>query len=214
MALAWMALTLLPLVVLFGEREVVAGWDAPSALIVMAYFMACARCSRASSARRSSISSSASATARSTTCCSSRSTRSSWCRRRATSRGRSSICSARSALAVYAFVHARRARPRAADLALGILLFVAGVLAMYSLWIVCAAASFWVVRLDNLRLPARRDLRHRALAGPGVPRHVALRVHVHHPGRGDDDVPGDGAARPQLDADGSRRSPARVADAR
>ena len=30
------------------------------------------------------------------------------------------------------------------------MLLVAGVLAMYSLWIVCAAASFWVVRLDNL----------------------------------------------------------------
>ena len=29
-------------------------------------------------------------------------------------------------------------------------LFVAGVLAMYSLWILCAAASFWVVKLDNL----------------------------------------------------------------
>ena len=26
----------------------------------------------------------------------------------------------------------------------------AGALAMYSLWIACAAASFWVVRLDNL----------------------------------------------------------------
>ena len=43
------------------------------------------------------------------------------------------------------------ARARApADLALGVVLFVAGVLAMYALWIVCAAASFWVVRLDNL----------------------------------------------------------------
>ena len=30
------------------------------------------------------------------------------------------------------------------------MLFGAGVLATYALWIVCAAASFWVVRLDNL----------------------------------------------------------------
>ena len=33
---------------------------------------------------------------------------------------------------------------------LGAVLFVTGVLATYALWMVCAAASFWVVRLDNL----------------------------------------------------------------
>ena len=33
---------------------------------------------------------------------------------------------------------------------LGAALFVAGVAATYALWILCAAASFWVVRLDNL----------------------------------------------------------------
>ncbi|HSN25585.1 MAG TPA: ABC-2 family transporter protein [Kofleriaceae bacterium] len=50
---------------------------------------------------------------------------------------------------VYAF-WLRGAPPAPADLALGILLLFAGVLAMYAMWIVCAAASFWVVRLDNL----------------------------------------------------------------
>jgi ABC-2 type transport system permease protein len=52
-------------------------------------------------------------------------------------------------LVVYAFVE--RGRPPAPqDVALGAALFVAGIVAMYSLWILCAAASFWVVRLDNL----------------------------------------------------------------
>jgi len=32
----------------------------------------------------------------------------------------------------------------------GLALFASGVLATYALWILCAAASFWVVRLDNL----------------------------------------------------------------
>jgi ABC-2 type transport system permease protein len=52
-------------------------------------------------------------------------------------------------LAVYALAR-RGYAPSPADLALGIVLFIAGVLAMYALWIVAAAASFWVVRLDNL----------------------------------------------------------------
>ena len=53
------------------------------------------------------------------------------------------------AVAIYALVK-RDIPPAAADLALGIALFGAGVVAAYSLWILCAAASFWVVRLDNL----------------------------------------------------------------
>src|SRR5262249_38491385 len=40
MSLVWVALTLLPLTVVFGSRPTVAGWDAWSALIVMAYFLA------------------------------------------------------------------------------------------------------------------------------------------------------------------------------
>jgi len=53
------------------------------------------------------------------------------------------------ALVVYAFVQIG-SPPAIEDIGLGIVLFVAGVLAMYSLWILCAAAAFWVVRLDNL----------------------------------------------------------------
>ena len=38
MAALWLALTLLPLIVLYGVRSDVNGWDMPSALVVMAYF--------------------------------------------------------------------------------------------------------------------------------------------------------------------------------
>ena len=40
MSALWLGLTLLPLIVLYSGRDSVNGWDAPSALIVMAYFSA------------------------------------------------------------------------------------------------------------------------------------------------------------------------------
>ena len=52
-------------------------------------------------------------------------------------------------LVVYAFAQ-RGVAPSPGQIALGTVLFFAGLLAMYSIWIVCAAAAFWVVRLDNL----------------------------------------------------------------
>lgn len=149
MAIAWMALTLLPLIVLYSGRSEVAGWDAPSALIVIAYFLA-VRAVLEGVVSPSFVD--------------------------LVERIRSgafdyvllkpvdaqAIMSASRfepwkifdllgaiALAIYAFAKIGHP-PALPDLALGLVLFVAGVLAMYSLWILCAAASFWVVRLDNL----------------------------------------------------------------
>src|SRR5690606_9963877 len=54
-------------------------------------------------------------------------------------------------LAVIAWAFVLRGSPPSwLDLVLGLVYLAAGALAMYSLWIACAAASFWVVRLDNL----------------------------------------------------------------
>ena len=149
MALAWMAMTLLPLFVLYQGRATVAGWDAPSAMIVIGYFMA-VRAVLEGVVSPSFVD--------------------------LVERIRSgafdyvllkpvdaqAIVSASRfepwkifdllgaiALITYAFVKLGHA-PAPQDVGLGLVLFVAGVLAMYSLWIVCAAASFWVVRLDNL----------------------------------------------------------------
>ncbi len=149
MAIAWMALTLLPLVVLYQGRATVAGWDAPSALIVIAYFLA-VRAVLEGVVSPSFVD--------------------------LVERVRSgafdyvllkpvdaqAIISASRfepwkifdllgaiALVIYAFVQLGHA-PGLGEIGLGLVLFIAGILAMYSLWILCAAASFWVVRLDNL----------------------------------------------------------------
>jgi ABC-2 type transport system permease protein len=146
----WIALTLLPLYVLFDRNRLVEGWDAPSALVVMAYFIGL-RAVLEGVVSPSLVD--------------------------LVSRIRDGsfdyvllkpvdpqllISASRYepwkifdllgavALAVYAFV--RRGYPPApGDLAAGLGLFVAGAIAMYSLWIVCAAAAFWVGRLDNLQ---------------------------------------------------------------
>ncbi len=149
MAIAWMALTLLPLFVLYSGRKDVAGWDAPSAMIVIGYFLA-VRAVLEGVVSPSFVD--------------------------LVERIRSgafdyvllkpvdaqAIVSASRfepwkifdligavVLVIYAFTKIGHP-PALADLGLGLVLFVAGVLAMYSLWILCAAASFWVVRLDNL----------------------------------------------------------------
>ena len=149
MAIAWMALTLLPLFVLYSGRRDVAGWDAPSAMIVIGYFLA-VRAVLEGVVSPSFVD--------------------------LVERIRSgafdyvllkpvdaqAIVSASRfepwkifdligavVLVIYAFTKIGHP-PALADLGLGLVLFVAGVLAMYSLWILCAATSFWVVRLDNL----------------------------------------------------------------
>lgn len=149
MALLWMALTLLPLFVLYTGRTDVQGWTAPEAMIVIAYFLA-VRAVLEGVVSPSFVD--------------------------LVERIRSgafdyvllkpvdaqAIVSASRfepwkifdligavVLVIYAFQRIGHP-PSIADLGLGIVLFFSGVLAMYSLWILCAAASFWVVRLDNL----------------------------------------------------------------
>ncbi|MBX3162469.1 MAG: ABC-2 family transporter protein [Deltaproteobacteria bacterium] len=149
MAVAWMALTLLPLLVLYDQRSAVAGWDRSSALVVIAYFLG-VRAVLEGVVSPSLVD--------------------------LVERIRSGafdyvllkpvdaqalISASRFepwkifdllgalALVIYAF-HARGGPPSATGLAVGALLFVNGVLAMYAVWILCAAAAFWVVRLDNL----------------------------------------------------------------
>jgi ABC-2 type transport system permease protein len=150
MTIAWLGLTLLPLLVLFASRDKVAGdWDAPSALIVIAYFTA-VRAVLEGVVSPSIVD--------------------------LVERIRSGAfdyvllkpvdaqfqisasryepwkvldLGAAVVLAVIGFAR-RGEAPSLGDVALGLALLAAGVAAMYSLWIACAAASFWVVRLDNL----------------------------------------------------------------
>jgi ABC-2 type transport system permease protein len=147
-AFAWMALTLLPLIVLYQGRKMVAGWDEPSALIVVAYFMAVRavlegvvspsfvdlveriRSGAFDYVLLKPVDAQAIISA---------SRFEPW-----------KIFDLLGALGLTVFAFTKLGAPSLAHVGLGLVLFVAGVLAMYSLWILCAAASFWVVRLDNL----------------------------------------------------------------
>jgi ABC-2 type transport system permease protein len=149
MTVAWAALTLLPLAVLYDGRDSVAGWDVSSALIVMAYFMAVKavlegvispslidlvekiRSGAFDYVLLKPIDAQALISA---------SRFEPW-----------KIIDIAGAIALAAYAFYRRGEPPApADVALGIVLFFAGVLAMYAIWVIFASASFWVVRLDNL----------------------------------------------------------------
>jgi ABC-2 type transport system permease protein len=149
MTIAWTALSLLPLFVLFDRRETVAGWDFPSALIVISYFMGVKavlegivspsfvdlveriRSGSFDYVLLKPVDAQALVSA---------SHFEPW---------KVIDVAVAIGLAVYAF-YLRGDSPAPAHVALGSLLFFAGVLAMYALWMLCAAASFWVVRLDNL----------------------------------------------------------------
>jgi ABC-2 type transport system permease protein len=149
MAVVWIALVLLPIEILYDGRDQVAQWTHPEALILMAYFIGL----------RGVLE-----------CVVSPSLTDLVERIRSGSfdyvllkpvDAQVMISASRYepwkvfdlvgavGLLVYAF-WLRGSPPEPQHAALGILMFVSGTIAMYSLWIVCAAASFWVVRLDNL----------------------------------------------------------------
>ena len=149
MSVGWLLITLLPLYVLYAERPAVGGWTMPEALVVLAYFTGVKgvlegivspsfvdlveriRSGAFDYVLLKPIDAQAMISV---------SRFEPW-----------KMFDVLGALAIvtYAFVELG-APPTLPDLALGVALFVAGVLAMYSLWILCAAAAFWVVRLDNL----------------------------------------------------------------
>jgi len=149
MSAAWMLLTLLPLAVLYNVRTEVNGWDLSAALIVMAYFtglrallegvISPSLVQLVEKIRDGSfdyvllkpVDAQAMISA---------SRYEPW---------KLFDMAIAIGMVIYAFWR-RGEAPPAADIALGIGLYIAGAVAMYSLWIICAAASFWVGRLDNL----------------------------------------------------------------
>ena len=149
MSIVWIGVALLPLFVLYSDRKSVAGWDAASALIVIAYFMGVRavlegvvspsvvdlveriRTGAFDYVLLKPVDAQVMVSA---------SRYEPW-----------KVFDLLGALGLAIYALARRGvMPTPGDIALGGALFFAGVLAMYALWIACAAASFWVVRLDNL----------------------------------------------------------------
>ena len=149
MSIVFFGLALLPLMVLFDQRQTVQGWDRPSALIVMAYFMG------VKGVMEGMVSPSLVALVEKI-----RTGAFDYVLLKPVD-AQFMVSSQKYepwnvfdvigavVLAIYA-LDLRGQWPTPAELGVGIALFFAGVLAMYSMWIVCAAASFWVVRLDNL----------------------------------------------------------------
>ena len=149
MSLVWMTITLIPLIIVFDGRDTVAGWTRPEAMIVMAYFMAVRavleglitpslvdlvekiRSGSFDYVLLKPVDAQAMVSA---------SRYEPW---------KVFDLAGAIALVIYAFV-LRGAAPSAAQLVLGIVLFGSGIVAAYALWILCAAAAFWVGRLDNL----------------------------------------------------------------
>lgn len=149
MSVGWLLITLMPLYVLYSDRAEVGGWTMPEALVVLAYFTGVKgvlegvvspsfvdlveriRSGAFDYVLLKPVDAQALISA---------SRFEPW---------KMFDVLGALAIAVYAFVKLG-APPALPDVLLGIALFAAGVLAMYSLWILCAAAAFWVVRLDNL----------------------------------------------------------------
>jgi ABC-2 type transport system permease protein len=149
MSLYWIAWNMIPLLILYRDRPTVAGWDFPSALLVIAWFTIL------KGVLEGAINPSLV---------------------EVTERIRTGafdyvllkpadaqflVSTVRFApwklvdvlggagLAVVAFAM-RGEGPTAAGLALCLLLLAAGTLVLYSMWICVVSASFWVVKLDNL----------------------------------------------------------------
>ena len=149
MSLVWLVVTLIPLVIVFNGRDQVAGWTRPDAMIVMAYFVGVRavlegmispslvdlvekiRSGSFDYVLLKPVDAQAMVSA---------SRYEPW---------KVFDLAGAIAIAIYAFV-LRGAPPSAAQLALGVVLFGTGLAAAYALWILCAAAAFWVGRLDNL----------------------------------------------------------------
>jgi ABC-2 type transport system permease protein len=149
MALYWLAWNLVPLLILYGQRDSVAGWDFSSALVVIGWF----------TMLRGVLDGAVSPSLV-----------------RAVEQIRSGefdyvllkpadaqflVSTARfegwklvdiaggAALVVVALVRLGVV-PSVLDVAVALVLMVAAVLVLYSLWILVVSACFWVVRLDNL----------------------------------------------------------------
>ena len=149
MSLYWLAWNLLPLVILYADRDAVAGWDYASALVVIAWFVILRGILEGAinpslvdvveRIRTGSFDYLLLKPADSQFLVS-------------TARYDPwrvvDVCGG-VAILVYAFVKLGR-WPTPGDVAAGALLLASGVVVMYALWIGIVAASFWVIRLDNL----------------------------------------------------------------
>jgi len=149
MSVYWIGWNLLPLLVLYDDRSTVAGWDRPSALVVIAWFVilrgiveGAVNPSLVDVVERIRTGSFDYVLLK-------------------PADGQFLVSTARFVpwraidvlggvgLIVWAFAELDRA-PAFTDVLAGLALLAAAVVALYSIWIMIVCAAFWVVRLDNL----------------------------------------------------------------
>ena len=149
LSFAWLLIALLPLIIVFEKRQTIAGWDQPSALIVMAYFMA-VKAVMEGMVTPSLVTLVEKIRSGAFDYVLLKPIDAQFIVSTAGYEPQKAI-DLLGAIALTCFAFNQLGFwPTVPQIAVGLVLLVAGVLAMYSLWIVCAAASFWVVRLDNL----------------------------------------------------------------
>jgi ABC-2 type transport system permease protein len=148
-AILWMAVTLAPLLVVFGVRQTVAGWTFPESLLVVAWF------TLLHAVLEGAVSPSLTAVVEHV--------------RHGTldfvllkpADAQFLVSTAKiepwhvvdvvGALAIFAYGFAKVGRwPTALEVAAGFAFLILGVVILYSFWILVVSASFWVVKVDNL----------------------------------------------------------------
>jgi len=149
LAILWMAVTLIPLLVVFGVRQSVAGWTFPEALVVVGWF------TMLRAVLEGAVSPSLTAVVEHV--------------RRGTldfvllkpADAQFLVSTAKFepwrmidvagalAIFVYAFAHLGR-WPGPRELLLGLAFLGLAVIVLYSFWILVVSAAFWVVKVDNL----------------------------------------------------------------
>lgn len=149
MSLFWLAVTLVPLMVVFSQRHSVAGWTWPEALVVLGWF------SLLKAVLEGGVNPSLNAVVEGV-----RSGALDFVLLKPAD-AQFLVSTARFepwkvidfvgaiGILIYAFVRLGR-WPRIYQVAMALVLLVVAVLLLYSLWIVVVSASFWVVRVDNL----------------------------------------------------------------
>ena len=149
MSIYWLAWNLVPLLILYGQRDTVAGWDFESALVVIGWFTVVRgvldgavspSLVRAVEQIRSGEFDYLLLKPADAQFLVSTSTFEGW---------KVIDIAGGVGLVVYALARIGHV-PAAVDIGVALLLLVAAVLVLYSLWILVVCACFWVVRLDNL----------------------------------------------------------------
>jgi ABC-2 type transport system permease protein len=149
MSIWWLGWNLVPLLILYGQRDTVAGWDFPSALLVIAWFTVLR------GLMEGAINPSLVGAVEKI-----RSGEFDYLLLKpadaqflvSTSRFEPwNLVDIAGGLALACTSFAMLGAPPApGDALLGVVLLIAAALVLYSLWILIVSASFWVVRLDNL----------------------------------------------------------------